>query len=224
MVVLLDPLHPLDTSTLILFHPPLPLFPSSFFFLAPRALALRRCSAWLPVDDLLLSGGPHTESKRGMSKEKEDEGGKTATAVDNQWIKAAVQGQGEDAGTVGWRCAKGAMAGNREEMAALMLISFGCGVLSARRLRHAQVERWEKGLFFWKPSLGWRFTRGPSETRRLHPPTVRIRAAARRDPTAEKTGWENDRIEHVGEKKNRAEINFPTWHEPLWHKSKHRPN
>lgn len=53
------------------------------------------------MDDLLLSGGPHTESKRGMSKEKEDEGGKTATAVDNQWIKAAVQGQGEDAGTVG---------------------------------------------------------------------------------------------------------------------------
>lgn len=101
MVVLLDPLHPLDTSTLILFHPPLPLFPSSFFFLAPRALALRRSSARLPVDDLLLSGGPHTESKRGMSKEKEDEGGKTATAVDNQWIKAAVQGQGEDAGTVG---------------------------------------------------------------------------------------------------------------------------
>lgn len=102
MVVLLDPLHPLDTSTLILFHPPpLPLFPSSFFFLAPRALALRRCSARLPVDDLLLSGGPHTESKRGMSKEKEDEGGKTATAVDNQRIKAAVQGQGEDAGTVG---------------------------------------------------------------------------------------------------------------------------
>lgn len=53
------------------------------------------------MDDLLLSGGPHTESKRGMSKEKEDEGGKTATAVDNQRIKAAVQGQGEDAGTVG---------------------------------------------------------------------------------------------------------------------------
>lgn len=59
------------------------------------------------MDDLLLSSSPHTESKRGMSKAREDEeggrqGGKTATAVDNQWIKRAVQGQGKDEETVGW--------------------------------------------------------------------------------------------------------------------------
>lgn len=39
------------------------------------------------MDDLLLRSRPHTENKRGMSKEKEDEGGKTAMTVDNQWIK-----------------------------------------------------------------------------------------------------------------------------------------
>lgn len=57
------------------------------------------------MDDLLLSGSPHTESKKkGMSKEKEDDdgwGAKTATAVDNRWIKGAIQGQGKDEETVG---------------------------------------------------------------------------------------------------------------------------
>lgn len=57
------------------------------------------------MDDLLLSGSPHTESKKkGMSKEKEGDdgwGAKTATGVDNRWIKGAIQGQGKDEETVG---------------------------------------------------------------------------------------------------------------------------
>lgn len=64
----------------------------------------------------------------------------------------------------------------------LWMWCFVCAAVTPRSGR-----KMRKGPF-WKPSLGWRFTRGPSETRRLHPPTVRIRAAARRDPTAEKTG------------------------------------
>ena len=69
-----------------------------------------------------------------MSKEKEDEGrGKTATAVDNQGIKKSDTRSGRGRGNREQRGERG--------VAALMWISFGFGVLSVPRLRHARVER-----------------------------------------------------------------------------------
>lgn len=78
--------HPNPISSPLLF-----LLSSSFLW-----ISIEGSSAELPVDDLLLSSSPHAGNKGGMSEEKEDEGGKTAMAVDNQWIKRDVQGRGKD--------------------------------------------------------------------------------------------------------------------------------
>lgn len=66
MVVLDHPTcHPNPISSLLLFR-----LSSSFLW-----ISVAGCSTKLPVDDLLLKSRPHAENKRGMSKEKEDEGG-----------------------------------------------------------------------------------------------------------------------------------------------------
>lgn len=76
-------------------------------------------------------------------------GGKTATSIDNQWIKkkGAIQGQGKDGGNSWVKLWMGCEGSDGEEqrgdraVVALMSISFGFGVLSVLRLCHAQVER-----------------------------------------------------------------------------------
>lgn len=74
------------------------------------------------MDDLLLSGGPHAEKRE--SRDGGGGGGGGGAEAPGPWIKAAMEGQGEDKeGTVGrW-----------VSVAPLMWISAGFGVLSVRQ-------------------------------------------------------------------------------------------
>lgn len=157
MMVLLDPLYP----TLILFL----LFYFFLFLFLFCALTLRAA----PLSYLWTTScwaAAHTlRAKGGMSKEKEDEGGKTATAIDNQWIKRAIQGQGKDEETVGWSwvCGEGAWKERWQrterrwrsggfDVDQLWIWCFVCAAIiprSARKMRKAS----------WKPLLGSAYLR-----------------------------------------------------------------
>lgn len=147
-------------------------------------------------------------------------GGKTATAVDNQWIKKkrsntrSRKGRGEQLGEAvdgvwreWWRRTERRWSSGGFDVDQLWIWCFVCAAVmprSGRKMRKA---------FFWKLLLSWCLPEAQTKTRSLYP-------QYRSEPWCsmtqrEKDELKNDGTEHVGEK-NRAQINFSTWHKLLW--------